>query len=68
MVEEPANHDRWLISYADFMTLLFAFFVVLFASSYRDNQAIKRLDRVIISAVCPILLAQDSQMEFLCLR
>jgi chemotaxis protein MotB len=47
MVEEPANHDRWLISYADFMTLLFAFFVVLFASSYRDNQAIKRLAEAI---------------------
>ncbi len=29
----PANHDRWLISYADFITLMFAFFVVMFASS-----------------------------------
>ena len=27
------NHDRWLISYADFITLLFAFFVVMYASS-----------------------------------
>lgn len=25
------NHDRWLISYADFITLMFAFFVVLYA-------------------------------------
>jgi chemotaxis protein MotB len=32
------NRDRWVISYADFMTLLFALFVVLFASSVR-NQA-----------------------------
>ena len=31
-------HDRWLISYADFMTLLFALFVVLFATS-RHNPA-----------------------------
>ena len=23
--EEPENHDRWLVSYADFITLLFAF-------------------------------------------
>lgn len=32
------NHDRWLISYADFITLLFAFFVVLFASSQADRK------------------------------
>lgn len=44
-IEEPANQDRWLVSYADFMTLLFAFFVVLFATTYRDNQAIRRLSR-----------------------
>jgi chemotaxis protein MotB len=31
------NHDRWLISYADFITLLFAFFVVMFASSQADK-------------------------------
>jgi chemotaxis protein MotB len=32
-----ANHDRWLVSYADFVTLLFAFFVVLFASGQSDK-------------------------------
>jgi chemotaxis protein MotB len=31
------NHERWLVSYADFMTLLFAFFVVMFASSQTDR-------------------------------
>ncbi|QNA90102.1 flagellar motor protein MotD [Massilia sp. Dwa41.01b] len=31
--EEAENHDRWLISYADFITLLFAFFVVMYAIS-----------------------------------
>ncbi|MDP3843959.1 MAG: flagellar motor protein MotD [Oxalobacteraceae bacterium] len=31
--DEPENHDRWLISYADFITLLFALFVVLYAIS-----------------------------------
>lgn len=31
------NHERWLISYADFITLLFAFFVVMFASSQSDK-------------------------------
>ena len=29
----PENLDRWLISYADFITLLFAFFVVMYAIS-----------------------------------
>jgi chemotaxis protein MotB len=46
-LEEPANHDRWLVSYSDFVTLLFAFFVVLFASSYRDNQSIRKLSQAI---------------------
>jgi chemotaxis protein MotB len=32
----PESHDRWLVSYSDFITLLFAFFVVLFASSQRN--------------------------------
>ena len=27
------NHERWLISYADFVTLLFAFFVVMYSIS-----------------------------------
>ncbi len=31
------SHDRWLVSYADFLTLLFAFFVVLFASMRQNN-------------------------------
>lgn len=34
---EHANHERWLVSYADFITLLFAFFVVMFASSQTDR-------------------------------
>lgn len=33
---EPVHRDRWLVSYADFITLLFAFFVVLYASSASD--------------------------------
>lgn len=36
--EEHVNHERWLVSYADFITLLFAFFVVMFAASNADEQ------------------------------
>lgn len=32
------THDRWLVSYADFITLLFAFFVVLFATAKADQK------------------------------
>ena len=31
--EEPENNDRWMVSYADFITLLFAFFVVMYSVS-----------------------------------
>jgi chemotaxis protein MotB len=34
---QAENHERWLVSYADFITLLFAFFVVMFASSQVDK-------------------------------
>jgi len=34
---EHVNHERWLVSYADFITLLFAFFVVMFATSQTDK-------------------------------
>jgi len=38
-----ANHERWLVSYADFITLLFAFFVVLYASAQVDRKKIGQL-------------------------
>src|SRR5580658_73364 len=38
-----SNHDRWLVSYADFVTLLFAFFVVLYASSQVDKRQVGML-------------------------
>ncbi len=31
------SHDRWIVSYADFVTLLFAFFVVMFATANADK-------------------------------
>ncbi len=40
---EHVSHDRWLVSYADFVTLLFAFFVVLYASSQVDKRKVGNL-------------------------
>ena len=36
--EEHENHERWMVSYADMMTLLFVLFVVLFAMSQVDKE------------------------------
>jgi len=35
--EEHVNHERWLVSYADMLTLLFVLFVVLFSMSSLDH-------------------------------
>ena len=42
-----SNHERWLVSYADFITLLFAFFVVLYASSQVDQRKVGKLSLAI---------------------
>jgi chemotaxis protein MotB len=39
---DHVNHERWLVSYADFITLLFAFFVVMFAVSQVDSKKVGR--------------------------
>src|SRR5258707_15668195 len=41
--EHRTSHERWLIRYADFITLLFPFFVVLYASSQVDKRKVGRL-------------------------
>jgi chemotaxis protein MotB len=40
---EHANHERWLVSYADFITLLFAFFTTLYAISVVDAQKVAKV-------------------------
>lgn len=37
---EP-GHERWLVSYADFITLMFAFFTILYATSEKDMEKTK---------------------------
>lgn len=48
---EHVNHERWLISYADFITLLFAFFVVMFAASQVDSKKVGRFSESFSKAV-----------------
>lgn len=48
--EEPENHDRWLVSYADFITLLFAFFVVMYAVSSVNEGKYKVLSNSLTNA------------------
>lgn len=48
---EHVNHERWLVSYADFITLLFAFFVVMFATSQVDTQKVGRFTESFQKAV-----------------
>lgn len=36
--EEPVNHDRWLVSYADLLTLMLAFFVVMYSVAQLNEQ------------------------------
>ena len=53
---EHVNHERWLVSYADFITLLFAFFVVLFASSQSDKKKQTQLAAAMQNAFSPMAM------------
>ena len=48
--EEHENHERWLVSYADFITLLFAFFVVMYAISSVNEGKYKVLSNSLVNA------------------
>ena len=41
--EKHVNHERWLVSYADFITLLFAVFVVLYAMGQSDKKKVEEV-------------------------
>jgi chemotaxis protein MotB len=49
--ESHENHERWLVSYADFITLLFAFFVVMFASSQTDKSKARQISEAVEKAL-----------------
>ncbi len=48
--EEHENHERWLVSYADFITLLFAFFVVMYSISSVNEGKYRVLSDSMVSA------------------
>jgi chemotaxis protein MotB len=48
---EHGSHERWLVSYADFITLLFAFFVVMFASSQTDRGRTAQMEQSVKKAL-----------------
>jgi len=48
--EEHENHERWLVSYADFITLLFAFFVVMYSLSSVNEGKYRVLSESLVAA------------------
>jgi len=49
-LRQKVSHERWLVSYADFITLLFAFFVVLYAFAKQDQKKQSEVSVAIDSA------------------
>ena len=43
--DEPENHERWLVTYADLLTVLMALFIVMFAISVADTAKFEALKR-----------------------
>ncbi|MBC3909949.1 flagellar motor protein MotD [Undibacterium umbellatum] len=67
--EEPDNHERWLVSYADFITLLFAFFVVMYAISSLNEGKYRVLSNSLTGAFGKVMTVNpkpvDAQTEHL---
>lgn len=59
--EEHENHERWLVSYADFITLLFAFFVVMYAISSVNEGKYKVLSNALQNAFTNTTAAPGGQ-------
>jgi chemotaxis protein MotB len=57
---EHVNHERWLVSYADFITLLFAFFVVMFAASNSDKKKAGQVAQSVQSAFTDLAIFTPS--------
>ena len=62
--EEHENHERWLVSYADFITLLFAFFVVMYSVSSVNEGKYRTVSDSIKAALNPINSVPSSRLPF----
>lgn len=62
--EEHENHERWLVSYADFITLLFAFFVVMYSVSSVNEGKYRTVSESIKAALNPIVSPPASTLAF----
>jgi chemotaxis protein MotB len=47
---DQVNHERWIVSYADFITLLFAFFVVMYSVSSVNEGKYRVLSQTLTTA------------------
>jgi chemotaxis protein MotB len=63
--EKAANHERWLVSYADFITLLFAVFVTLYAMSQTDKQKVEQVAASYRSAFGVTVGASSGKPQFI---
>ena len=61
--QEDEKHDRWLVSYADFITLLFAFFVVMYSISFINEGKYRVLSDSISLAFDPRKENLDIKLE-----
>ena len=62
--EEHENHERWLVSYADFITLLFAFFVVMYSISSVNEGKFRTVSESIKAALHPIVSPPSTTLPF----
>jgi chemotaxis protein MotB len=62
--EEHENHERWLVSYADFITLLFAFFVVMYSISSVNEGKFRTVSDSIKAALNPIVSPSSNLTPF----
>ncbi|MDX9838326.1 MAG: flagellar motor protein MotD, partial [Azoarcus sp.] len=59
--EEHENHERWLVSYSDFITLLFAFFVVMYSLSSINEGKYRVLSDSLVQAFRSVNVTESGQ-------